>query len=901
MTISRIVAAFLLCALTGSAEADTVSAVLTMSDLRAISSGSPNQISVAGWAAAGDGGGGLFSKGVACSSFTPTGQTMAGSQSLPVSLTAGLLAGMGVNGPSGTTYLPPGETITAVDSVHSTVTLTIAALSTSPSGTTFVFSPDNGGSVIRDTEGYCYIRIGSTYGPKEWGAVTSGIPFQVALQNWLDNVQPHYGDVGNYQIDGPLTCPANTTIQGPSNLIGSSTKTPVFSIVASGGFSGTAIMQANDFCRLSGVVLDANNKPTVDTLDVAGVRVTVDGFSALINGVHNVICEAGESDGLQIKDAQIKGSSSDNVDLASNCANVRLVGDIVTTSGGAGVVFGGRDLIMADGVIEQSSGIGLDLSNASYASITGNFFDDNGKGSAGGAAIEINNSNTISICGNHLSGNDEYPTSGDTAEIRFGGSNDGVDLCGNVYAAENQTDDVTLKPSYVYDADDDTVMTNSTVQEKPAPQVLGVYTATAVKVIAPLQVPRLVPGYLSGFTLSNDTGKKINIAPGEAADSAASTIIQSSLTCNVDLGARGAGGLDADAVAGATTYFYYSISQVGGSTPGCIASTSPSRPSFRQTSGSSYATFTKYRSVAGSPLLYNVNSVAGVVANDEIRDDSYIPTDATVVSVGTLTLQQVGSTYMSDHTKIQVADVSQMAFGMAVSDGSFFPACTGTALSKIANNSTITDIDATHNVITLSSATSGGVSNDCIVGSGGNVIEMSENASHTTPTTGSLPSAKIFTGVYRMVGALYTDASSNVVGFTQDGDTFYLKTSVTDIQTSPTPVVCTASVGNVATNCALSVPCGRNAACSSGIKVEAFGRIAGGTNMLFLSSLDQSDQGPAAFPNAPGYSVKNTAPQVSFPFRLYTDTAGQVRVRASGTSPTTAYEVTDGWVLHRAQ
>lgn len=875
--------------------------------------GANASVALQGYYATGDGGGGVLASGPtanSCQLPQITGTTASGSTLITfsgVTLPTGITLGMGITGPG----IPTNDTVAAFDTVAPTITLTTMAGSGAGTGT-ITLSGDNGGTTIKDSSNNCFVRVISNGGPREWGAKGDASNDDTfSLQNWISAPQAHIGYIGSYKISGTLTCPPDTTIQGPANLVGSNA--PLFEIKASASsFSGNSLIQAFDFCRLSGVALNANKVSSLDTLDVHGIRVTVDGFSALINGRHNVICETGESDGLQIKDTQMKGSSSDNIYLPSGCGNVRLVGDIVTTSGGAGVVFGGRDLALADGIVEQSAGIGLDLSNATYASVTGNFFDDNGKGGSGGAAIELNDSSTISICGNHISGNDEYPDPTKTAEIRFAGSNDGIDLCGNVYAAETQTGDVTLKPSYVYDAADSTVVTNSRLYESPAPQAVGVYTAGAAKILAPLQVPRLVSTYFSGFTLSNDSSvaKKVNIAVGEAADSTNTAVIRNASTCGVDLGAsNGENGLDTGTVAGNTTYFYYAIAQAGGSNPGvasanptCIASKNAARPSFVNTSGSDYAMFTHFYAPASSSYLYNVKSVAGIVPGDEIQSSTYIQDGTTVVSVGTRTINAVGGISTTAGTTTVTftgTDNSQMAVGMPISDGVVFPGCSASANSAIPEGDTVATLVGTTGV-TLTTAATANPTSDCIIVSGGNVVQITP-ATTSTPTGNTQRSIKFFTGVYRLLGALYTDSSGNVVGFTQDGDTFYLKISVTDIETGTSPVICAGSFGTSPQACPLSVPCGRTAAtCSPGVKVEAIGRFVGGNNMLFLSSLDQSDQGPTSFPNAPGYTSKNPAPQVSFPFRLYTDTSGQVRVRASASS-TSAYEVTDGWVFKRAQ
>lgn len=153
-----------------------------------------------------------------------------------------------------------------------------------------------------------------------------------------------------------------------------------------------------------------------------------------------------------------------------------------------------------------------------------------------------------------------------------------------------------------------------------------------------------------------------------------------------------------------------------------------------------------------------------------------------------------------------------------------------------------------------------------------------------------------YTGLYRLIGALYTDGSQNVVHFTQDGDRFYLANSVNDISAT--------GIGVVPQTFALSVPCGRSApTCLTpgpGLRVEAFGRMVGGPGDVLLSSLDQGPQVPNAFPGPPGYSTNSLfgAIKTGFPFRLYTNGNGQIRLQASSPG-NTAYEVTDGWILHR--
>lgn len=727
--------------------------------------------------------------------------------------------------------------------------------------------PVNGGTILTDHGGNCFQRLEPNWGPREFGAKGDGSDDHSALQNWLNANQPHIGDVGTYIISSPLNCKPNTTIQGPSN--GSNgggtggTPTPLFQIVASSTFAGRvpggssqAVLGAQNFCRLSGVGIAGNQQavpetggvssgsatitftssvsgfyignavtgpdiqanttvaspintdctptPCVviskaatgnnsseplmfwgpDALDVLGRRVTVDGFSALMNGYHNIDCgDDGSFGGLQLKNSEFLSSLSDNVYMPSGCSNARLVGDIVSTAGGStngtpgdpnarGVVFKDKDVTIADGVIEQSNGIGLDLEGAERVSVSGNFFDDNGKSNGGAAILVGNNVDTVSVCGNHVhrSGYNGGGTPG-TSQILFSGAVNNVSFCGNVYQPATAADSEDMCggmleppcwPQYVYDAAPGTTLTNASFYENPEPQVLGVLSPAAAGVLPQSQVTPANRSFLTGLVLSNQTPSSpsavVTIASGSATDSTGITVISLAAGCTVNLASttNGLGALDTGGASSPnTTYFFFAVADLSGQAPpNCMASASLS-PSF-----------------------------------------------ANVLSYGT--------------------------------------------------------------------------------------------------------------GVYRLLRALYTTATNNAVPFHQDGDTFYLASSVTDIQTGGSSI-CASFIGTAAVSCPLSVPCGRMAAtCSDlsspGFSVEAIGRIVGGsgasgTSQLLISSPNQSDQAPANFPTAPGFTnaatgaIISAAPPV-YPFHLATDGSGDVRVRASASS-VTAYEVTDGWIWRR--
>jgi hypothetical protein len=192
-----------------------------------------------------------------------------------------------------------------------------------------------------------------------------------------------------------------------------------------------------------------------------------------------------------------------------------------------------------------------------------------------------------------------------------------------------------------------------------------------------------------------------------------------------------------------------------------------------------------------------------------------------------------------------------------------------------------------------------GTPSSAIALSSGLQVSLSQPANYTGQVNLSFSTA-----LYRLVGALYTDGSSDVVQFVQDGNTFYLAKSVTDIRTAGDTTIC-APIGSTPQSCQLSVPCGRLlAACATpGLKVIGFGRIVGGIggsapSDVLLSSPDQTAQSPNPFPGPPAFKTDNVLTNTAYPFHLATDGNGNVRVQASTT--TNVYEVTDGWSLDLA-
>jgi hypothetical protein len=662
-----------------------------------------------------------------------------------------------------------------------------------------------------------------------------------------------------------------------------------------------------------------------DVVDVLDVRVTIDGFTGLSNGGNDLVCinTKAHGYGLQVKNAEIADAMNDDIHAESGCPNVRFIGNIVSGAGkghgsgssntsgtgipqvcgpgsptcsGRGVRYSGVEMTIADGVVEESQGYGLDLDGTQKISVSAMHFQGNGLGGNGGAAIRIRNSFVVSICGNHMEGNGGDVAN--SAHIRFDGTLDNINICSNVYEPQSLAD-VPLRPLYVYDAAPGTVLTNMHIYDAPAPQASGqVYSPNALALLPQLQIPHVAQNAISGLTLSNSTlppGPTVNIAPGEASDSTNSVNIQLASTCPVNLAAatNGAGGLDTGSVAADTTYFYFLIATASGGNPNCIASISPA-PTFANT-GTTYTLATTANTRFGSSFLYNMGSVAGLAPGQLVQGNSYVPADTTITTVGTLTTQATGSV-ASDDVTVTVPSTANIGPGMAVSDVFNFSGCSGAASSVIPAKDTVAYV-INPTVFTLAVPASGPISSGCIVVSSGNTVQLSNS---TTGGYANGASFSIYNGVYAMVAPLYTNAASDVVGFTQDSNTFYLTKSVPDIVTG-LPSVCAPAVGASAISCPLSVPCGRAAAtCAApGFQVEAFGRIVGGSGDILLSSLAQEVQLPNGFgANPPGYSTNSATTSTSHPFRLDTDGNGNVRVQGSAGS-STVYEDTDGWVVHR--
>jgi len=517
----------------------------------------------------------------------------------------------------------------------------------------------------------------------------------------------------------------------------------------------------------------------------------------------------------------------------------------------------------------------------------------------------IDDSNTITLAGNHFGGN-----GGDTAQssqVYFahthGTTTDNVTLSADVYKVQTVAIGADVTPSYVYDADANASLTNVHLYETATRPAVSVFSSNAQPILVSQLVPQLTQNLISGLSLFNDSSSDtVDIAPGSAADSTNSIIMQIPAGgCKVDLNNSGAMGLDlGGGIQYPKTYFIYVIAAVGGSptttapTPSCIASESPLLPQFTASGFTSPSSGYVLNATGGffstGATVFNVSNLAGATIGDVITSPN-LPTPPPYVTIQSFSsnnqVTPTGdlSTTTSPDTINNVSSLTGVRLGKAIQDV--------TNKKCIPNNTYVTNTGTTPPLnITMSQSAECTSTGDTLSISGAEQIVMSANA---TTTDVSLLNLKISTGYYRLIGAVYTISVlgvPNVVPFQQDGDTFYLKSPTTDIGggTGTGSAQCKNGMITSVQICPLSVPIG--------IPVEAFGRVVS-SGQSFLSSTD-APQTASAFATAPpGYTTTHsTTANNAYPFHLFTSTAG--KVNAEGGSSNQMYEVTDGWIWHRA-
>jgi hypothetical protein len=992
-------------------------------------------VSVAGYYSAADSGGGSYvvlgQQSAVCSGYmtSTSASGMVGSTTItfssdyPTDLTIGeLVSGSGTN-----IQVQAGSEIASISYDHLgnliqiTITLPLTGTAAGTTNINLTISGSNGGTLILDSYSGsnahdCYEKTNYRGEPHEWGAYGDGTDDDTAaLQYWLGaygaavttstGAAPNPSNFGpwiatipaTYIVSQPLVCPTYAVLTGSANNTaanssGSTNGSPTVTIMAAPWSDGApvfkaaanqplpALMMASDYCRISGIALDANvsgdkyasnpmssttsssntvqlgsapatfivpGTPVSDTggcipsgalvtgvntstytltlsvnasatactddtvittgfytLDVVGTHVAVDSHSLLKNGYWNLYCGSVYEQGLEVKDSQIVKSYDDGIHVP-NCDNVRLTGDNLQSAGsdlgpdvtgvnGAGIYFGGNDLTLADGIVQQAGGPGVLLSGAKHVGITSMIFNTNGQYvPATSPNIDIEppqgggySTQDTTICNNRIDTAANDATN--SAQIRLGGTIDNLTFCGNTYQSGSGNNDANVTPWYVYDVSSASppTLTNTHLYETPAQPPVSVFSPAAQPVLASLAVPQFTQNQIGGLIMSNNLSSpytELEIAPGSAADSTNATVIQLAQTCTINLNTNGPGGIDnGSTVQPDTTYNIFLIaaaaSGMGGvATPNCIASTS-SVPLFKQDyfSGSGYFVGATGGTLSTGSTVYNVSPLAGVAVGNVLQpttSDGLSGAAITAFSANLGPAPGVTASWSTPTAVIKLSSTTNVMEGMAIVDvDNCIPANT-----YILSNTVPSYVTLSNTISSSSDCTSS--MGDPVSISGVRQLVLNSSAA----TTHAHAEIDIGIGYYRLIGAVFTDSASHIVQFLQDNDTFSLRTPGNDINTSTLSTTATAFQ-------LASVP--------SGTPVEAFGRCVA-SQKVRLFTPGGTPVLPSSFPTVPGYDTLGAInAYTSFPYRLYTNSTGAIDAQ-SGTTGTMLYCMTDGWVFNR--
>ncbi|HEY5047559.1 MAG TPA: hypothetical protein VII49_06025, partial [Rhizomicrobium sp.] len=322
----------------------------TVPNLRSSSyGGSGVTITLQGWNAANDGGGGvLYSDSTAGTCTTSGNGTISGSN---LSLITGIYGPFNWSDVALNTLINStgfgitNDRVVAFNAASGTITLSVAAAS-SGSGVSFSANGDNGGTSFVPTTSYCFHRVSQTYSQFEWGTYGDccGIhahPDTFPLQNWINAPQSHIAVPGNFEITAPLTCEgAIGSFSGPprSGVNETGIELPLFMITAnnsSGAFTGNAMLEmdntagATGGCAIHNVGLIADGSGNFDTVDAYGQADLVDG-SFLYGGNVNFHC-MGAGEDVQLFDSFVTSSVNDDID--SNCPDFRVERNVIAQAG----------------------------------------------------------------------------------------------------------------------------------------------------------------------------------------------------------------------------------------------------------------------------------------------------------------------------------------------------------------------------------------------------------------------------------------------------------------------------------------------------------------------------------------------------------------------------------------
>ena len=898
----------------------------------------PSVVIVGGYAAPNDGGGGEFVNvsGKSCPDVTPiTANTSTGSNNVTITgSTSGLAPGFLVIDTSG--YILPGTEIASVSG--SSITITQLAIGTG--GTTITARGNNGGTQIQDANQSlrCWYKTNYRGEPHEWGAVgDSSTDDTAAIEAWLGaygvpssnasatavNFGPWIATIpANYSVQRGLACPYYANLQGTANISAAPPNgtpmpppvRPAVRIFAGGQLrdTSTALLTATAYCRISGIAIDAQYQTNasgtnIDAVDVAGTHVGIDNHALIEKGYYNINCPGGfatKVDGLQIKDSQIFSSTDNGINIPGGCANTRVIGDLIQNNGqdggGSGVYFKGSDISIESGIVEGSGGAGIFLDSANNAVVSGMKLNGNGGQSTVGSeypGMEIRSSNDVSVAANVFSINGGDPPNGLGAHVLFAGNSDDINFSGNSYSPKFNGDGSAI-PAYAFDVGSGlSGLTNLHIYDQPEQPAVSVFSPAAQPILASLMVPQFTQNQIGGLILSNDGASPntvIDVTPGSAADSSNSTIIQETQGCSVNMATNGIGGIDTGTGSGAapnTTYFIYAIAAAapGGTLApaGCVASTSPVAPRFdvNFSSGSGYLIAGSGGTTTGTNIVYNATPLTGARVGNAIQTtDGVIPLGTTIAAFSANAVPAVqphgswsgAGVCPGTPTVITLTSTGGLNLGQSVVDVTSSTNLAPTVITAISGSQ-----------ITVPACSTASPTNDQLFITGARQVNFSGAPAGTSEYVAA-PDLIIGIGYYRLLGAVYTDSSANLVHFTQEGDTFYLANAVTNTYTiSAVPASITLG----------AVP--------SGIKVKAFGRCVGGASgggtqyVIMYSPGQRSLTVPAKpFPLVPGFDVNTLSSTTAFPFSAWTDTAQSLQAVAGGAA--TLECMTDGWEWHRS-
>jgi hypothetical protein len=423
--------------------------------------------------------------------------------------------------------------------------------------------------------------------------------------------------------------------------------------------------------------------------------------------------------------------------------------------------------------------------------------------------------------------------------------------------------------------------------------------------------------YLTGFVTSNvGLSTKLAVGAGQAMDSLNLQFLNLPSGCPraIDLVKNGANGLDTGTVQDNTQYDFFALAQGSyGGPPTCIATLGTNAapqfalafpPPLSCGGPPQYAVALSVQVNLNSLVVFNVtstapvgalllNPLAGLAVGDSVldcSDNSYISSGSTIASLAPI---YTGFT----------ADVSNNGNNTSILTN----ISPQTAVNSMVLGETIGNAQGVRNiqpgtVITAIILQSGGncSSPPCVVispaaqsGTGltlgastNSTIQLNQATNNNCASPPCTDTIYVYNDRYRLLASLHTDPNdTNLVPFTQNGDTFYLDTPAADVNVTvglpPAPMTLP------------SVP--------SGPGVEAFGRCVVSAKVhIFTPGL--SPAAPLSFPIPPGYDTQTTTGSgtgttTSFPFRVYTNGAHQIEASAS-TPGTTLQCMTDGWVLH---